>query len=816
MACKKLFFVFVAFVFVECTYSNDTLLEEKFDQNNRVWIGEDFWSIPMEDWRIENKRLEFTGSHRRSRINVLSHILAERDGEFTVSISVGSSDTLKHGSVGFSLGVKDSIDADVKAACYYGKGLDIGVSTTDGIFIGNKKTELPVGFSFSEFELHASGSTVNGKTKIVFTAKDKAGLKAEITTTTSGSLNGLFVLVNSFAAGDKKKFHYDNLKITGSKVEVKMANAFGPILWTMYTLNQGSMKMSVQMPPISKDDNHAIELELYENEKWISVATETIDTVGYQAIFRKENWSMAQEKKYRVKYISDSGEHFYEGIIRQEPIDKPLVIGGLTCQEGEGYPYSPLIKQLKEKNPDLLYFSGDQLYEQNGDYPIKRSPIKKSIESYLGKWYMFGWAFGDVMRDRPTICTPDDHDVFQGNLWGEEGKLISIEDWELVKDAHGGFVQSPEMVNTVFRTQCGHLPDPVDAQPLPSGINVWYTSMVYSNVSFAILSDRMFKSGPEEIIKNETGRIDHVKKPMNPKDLDAPTLSILGQRQIKFLKEWVEDWSYNATTKILLTQTVFSNIPTHHGPDRMFLYGDLDSGGWPKTARDEVIDIMRKAQVFHLNGDQHIPMIVKYGLQDFGDAGWSFCTPAISTGYMRGFLPDSLKIPVANRPSHNLPNTGEYQDVFGNKNFVYAVSNPVKNIESPNRYTFVNNKASGFGILEVDPKAHTLTMHAYPFLSQGEEFPGWPLTVHQRENDGRTPLGYLPELRLNRASVVVKVVSENTNELVSTFRTEDKSIRLPVFKKGTYTVIVSDAAGRKELTGLKVDQSGKDFIDIEL
>src|SRR3546814_9903580 len=59
------------------------------------------------------------------------------------------------------------------------------------------------------------------------------------------------------------------------------------------------------------------------------------------------------------------------------------------------------------------------IYEGNGGYPIKRTPEQRAILSYLGKWYMFGWAFGDVMRSRPTICTPDDHDVFQGNLWGE-------------------------------------------------------------------------------------------------------------------------------------------------------------------------------------------------------------------------------------------------------------------------------------------------------------------------------------------------------------------------------------------------------------
>src|SRR5690606_23828964 len=113
-----------------------------------------------------------------------------------------------------------------------------------------------------------------------------------------------------------------------------------------------------------------------------------------------------------------------------------------------------------------LYFSGDQLYEGNGGYPIKREPEEKAMLSYLGKWYMFGWAFGDLMHDRPTICTPDDHDVFHGNLWGEAGKPISIEEWQTIRDAHGGYVQTPAMVNVVGRTQCGHMPEAFHTEPL--------------------------------------------------------------------------------------------------------------------------------------------------------------------------------------------------------------------------------------------------------------------------------------------------------------------------------------------------------------
>jgi len=88
----------------------------------------------------------------------------------------------------------------------------------------------------------------------------------------------------------------------------------------------------------------------------------------------------------------------------------------------------------------------------------------------------------------------------------------------------------------------------------------------------------------------------------------------------------------------------------------------------PKTARDRAVEIIRKAFVFHICGDQHVPSIVHYGIEEFRDAGWAFCTPAIAVGYSRWFRPDEINIPARNRPEHGFANTGEYTDAFGNKN----------------------------------------------------------------------------------------------------------------------------------------------------
>jgi hypothetical protein len=98
-----------------------------------------------------------------------------------------------------------------------------------------------------------------------------------------------------------------------------------------------------------------------------------------------------------------------------------------------------------------------------------------------------------------------------------------------------------------------------------------------------------------------------------------------------------------------------------------------------------------------------------------------------------------LKIPFDNRPSHALPNTGEYLDGFGNRIYVYAVGNPDVGTEK-NRYQLAHQKGSGFGWVTIDPQAKTYKIEAFRFLVDAtdgkpeNQFPGWPLLLHQDDN----------------------------------------------------------------------------------
>ena len=102
---------------------------------------------------------------------------------------------------------------------------------------------------------------------------------------------------------------------------------------------------------------------------------------------------------------------------------------------------------------------------------------------------------------------------------------------------------------------------------------------------------------------------------------------------------------------------------------------------------------------------------------------------------------DETGIPHRKRPQHGLPNTGEYLDGFGNKIYVYAVGNPEVGSRQ-GRYELAHQKGSGFGLVTIDTAKKTYTLEAFRFLvdatdgTASNQFPGWPITLQQKENRG--------------------------------------------------------------------------------
>lgn len=135
--------------------------EIRYDFNNlndRIWIGEDFWTVPLEDWKISNSRIEFTGKEQHSTCNLFPYVLDNKDGSFIIRIEMGMIERGDaYGSFGIFIGLADAEDKDVKAAVYFGQGIKVGVSTAGFAFIEQKTSKLSEAFDYSHFYLEISG-----------------------------------------------------------------------------------------------------------------------------------------------------------------------------------------------------------------------------------------------------------------------------------------------------------------------------------------------------------------------------------------------------------------------------------------------------------------------------------------------------------------------------------------------------------------------------------------------------------------------------------------------------------------------------------
>ena len=152
-------------------------------------------------------------------------------------------------------------------------------------------------------------------------------------------------------------------------------------------------------------------------------------TIVLTALFRIDNWDDSKDVPYRVAH----GEHAtFEGLIRKNPVDKEeIVVAGFTgnsirSQHGGDISRQDLVENVKRADADLLFFSGDQVYDHTKHYEY---------------WVKFCLDFAEILKDRPTVAIPDDHDAGQPKVFKKgtyavevDGKLLQGIKAEMLKD----------------------------------------------------------------------------------------------------------------------------------------------------------------------------------------------------------------------------------------------------------------------------------------------------------------------------------------------------------------------------------------------
>ena len=486
-----------------------------------------------------------------------------------------------------------------------------------------------------------------------------------------------------------------NSPIISMKVPRDQVIAFG-----IYTTSNNTLKLSAQLFPLYPEESRIVKLAFYIDNTWKVVQTEQVNEIGWSVLFRIDNWEVNKNIKYKLIHGKKA---FFEGLIRKDPINKAEIkLAALSCNSNKDRGNrDEYVRNINTLDPDLIFFAGDQSYDH---------------KEHTAAWIKFGLQFRELFRDRPCITIPDDHDIGQGNLWGEGGKK------SMRKDGNdGGYFFHPEYVKMVERAQTAHLPDPYHKEELDQGIKAYFTNLKIGDVDFAIIEDRKFKSGPNGKIPKQGPRADHINDPnYDPESINLPELVLLGDLQHEFLTQWGK--KKETKMKAVLSATGFCGGAHLHGRQSNRLHADLDSNGWPQHGRNTALRLIRDAGAVHIAGDQHLPTVIHHGIDKFDDGPWAFVVPAIVNNYYsRWWWPENEK--PGEKSNDKLPWTGHYLDGFKNKINVQAYANPDS-----------ESNGAGFGFIRFNTVANEVTFECWPRnidLTEDDvqQFQGWPVKI---------------------------------------------------------------------------------------
>jgi phosphodiesterase/alkaline phosphatase D-like protein len=693
-------------------------------EGTRPWAGPEVWASPLYDWSVEDGKLVGLASRGRLLQNTVWRV-DNPEGEFylTTEVHLRGLDEVKNKRsvwAGMSVGIKGLMDDQRHILVGPKQRINLGVRGDGVVFLGNTEAEqrvdptepLILRLSNNQFGFGLTVFRKNDQAKSDGFAEPAAQVTMKVI---PEQLQGNIALaVDGPGQGGGKseaKAVFVSWTGEGDALTKNASNAFGPILWSQYTRQGNNIKALAMLAPMGKDDAQSVRLEIKVDGQWKTLDTQPIDPLTYSAVFQgKVNDG---DVDYRVVYSYLEKHHYWYGRFIADPATTgdSLRIAVFSCDHGYAFPLPTMVENVKKHKPNLVFFAGDQIYENYGGFGVKRTPVKVAMLDYLRKYYQFGWTWRDVLANTPSVIIPDDHDVFQGNIWGAGGRASTDQNG-------GGYVMDPDWVNGVQRTQTASLPNPVDPTPVEQGIGVYYTQMKWGGLPIAVIEDRKWKSSPKDF--TATGR----------ERLDPPGAQLLGPRQEAFLTDWSAK-TKDAPLRIILSQTIFCQGTTHAGMQLKPARVVKDTNGWPHSGRQRALAPFKDGKTLMLHGDQHMGLLVRHGIDQHNDGPYAFMVPGTSNGYPRAWWP--------NGPDGEV--SGDFIDPFDNKFSVLSAANPdtgantIKTRSEGHPEESAHRKGSGYGFVVIDPKTYAMTFNMYRYLfdadnpKESDQFAGFPKTI---------------------------------------------------------------------------------------
>ena len=444
----------------------------------------------------------------------------------------------------------------------------------------------------------------------------------ELTEVSSDLLQGNLALV---ANGGKRgaEVSFENWQIGGPRLAQHTERSFGPIAGTLYAHSAGKLKVAVQLIPQGMH-GQAVPADLMVGIQkkdtagsWHSITQpKAVSSDDYHTLFIIDDWSGSQSAELRACFKDLDGTHhtYPFNIIPEPAAGEQIDIGTFSCfgsmaqyaqrpfnapkpdevligrwtKANVYHPYAETVTKAQQQDADIFFFTGDQFYENR---PTAPDGGPNPLEDYLYKFLLWHWAFQDITANYPSILQTDDHDVFHGDLFGED-KIGNTQ-----TDQHGGYQRSRAFVNMIHKTMTSQNPDTLEPTPSPrSGLTNYYTRFEYGDVSFFVLEDRKFKKGAKS------------------EDADYPE-TYLGELQLQHLRDWCET-PMPGKRKVLVAQTIYAAMSLDATGNLPY---DWDVNALYIEERNEIVQMLGEAKVVSLSGDQHLCTFSRLGYATHND-----------------------------------------------------------------------------------------------------------------------------------------------------------------------------------------------------
>ena len=199
---------------------------------------------------------------------------------------------------------------------------------------------------------------------------------------------------------------------------------------------------------------------------------------------------------------------------------------------------------------------------------------------------------------------------------------------------------------------------------------------------------------------------------------------------------------------------------------------------------------------------------------DWGDAGYSFATPAIANYWLRWWNPATPgKNKAADRPDY----TGEYLDGFQNKMTMLAVANPT--LPEIKEGGHLSTRAAGYGVIRFNKAERSTTFECWPRNvkmsdPEAKQYKDWPIKISQKDNFEIKEGFELPSLQISEKDQVVTVRDEYSKEVISSIRIQGNEYQPKVLEEGKYTLEIGEGNSIKRIFGLNAQKRNSEKLSI--